>query len=56
MNPLTHAGAERSMEAMNAWEPIAAGDTAVCAEAFDLRRPQADGAPPPTPRSGPADA
>src|SRR6185312_14314062 len=48
MNPLTHADAERSMAAMNAWEPVATEDAPARA-AFGLRRAAADGAAPPTP-------
>ena len=37
------------MPAMNAWEPCAAEDDAVRADAFDVRRASATGQPPPTP-------
>src|SRR5437016_4414397 len=51
MNPLTGSGAGRSMEAMNAWEPITADgadDAAERAPAFELRRAARQGRPPPT--------
>ena len=34
---------------MNAWEPIAVGDPAACADAFEVRRAARRGAAPPTP-------
>lgn len=37
------------MRAMNAWEPMVAGDDAVRAAPYELRRASADDAPPPTP-------
>src|SRR4051812_33190850 len=54
MNPLTHPATARSMGLMNACEPIAAEDLAVCREtgamdAFTLCRAAAEGDPPPTP-------
>ena len=53
MNPLTHPATARSIAVVNAWEPIAAEDVAVCppagmTEAFSLRRAAADGQAPPT--------
>jgi len=47
-NPLTRSSAQRSMGAMNAWEPLAANETAAGAS-FDVRRAVAEDAAPPTP-------
>jgi len=49
MNPLTVAGAQRSMDAMNAWEPITVEEPVARTEAFEVRRAAAHGAAPPTP-------
>jgi N-formylglutamate amidohydrolase len=59
MNPLTESDAERSIDAMNAWEtiladaaPESAGEPASAGQsplAFDLRRAAAEGASAPTP-------
>ena len=53
MNPLTGSYAGRSMPVMNAWEPTRADgapeSTLRCEPAFDVRRPVAEGLPPPTP-------
>jgi N-formylglutamate amidohydrolase len=46
MNPLTRGAAQRSISAMNAWEPITALDAPLRAEVFRVRRA---GRPPPTP-------
>ncbi len=48
MNPLTQWTTQRSMAAMNAWEPIAAED-ATARPAFGLRRAAVEGEAPPTP-------
>jgi N-formylglutamate amidohydrolase len=48
MNPLTGAGVKRSMDSMNAWEPVAAEDAPARAS-FDLSRAAAEGVAPPTP-------
>src|SRR5215831_14544111 len=49
MNPLTGRSAQRSMGAMNAWEPIAVEAPPARSEAFEVRRAAPDDAPPPTP-------
>ena len=49
MNPLTHGAAERSMQTMNAWEPVVGKEAPAKVAAFELRRAVADGQPPPTP-------
>src|SRR5258707_934859 len=51
MNPLTAWDARRSMQAMNAWEPVTAvgaDKPAERAPAFALRRAAPEGRPPPT--------